>query len=192
MKLFETSLKFMGRWNERTNMTVDDLRKHDFENLNLRNAIITPEGEFLSINYQSHDYYLGKLTENRRDEIKQLKKEMQQHSDFNILDRDVIITKFGYISIHSSGMGYGFVSGPKLINDKQLSIIETKNALGEIPGVLYDIIKVWNNKDKWWNKEDGYSRISLYRMFEVMRVDKEPTRYQLKFADLGYYVTVTA
>jgi len=139
-------------------------KKYDNLNSQVENLVISPTGQILHIEYQSHDYYLEKLVEEEfgidDNKLWDLKKEARTLGADYVRDIDIIIGKFGYISVHTSGRGVGWIQLPEKINEKQLSAITTEYALGHIPPLLYDIfinyetisapVKEFFGLKDWW------------------------------------------
>lgn len=121
------------KWNKYT-----DLHKQ------AKNIIISPTGQLLFIEYQSHDYYLEKLAEEElgfdSEKLYKLRKKANEDSEFLIREDQIIIAKLGYVSVHTSCRGICWIRGPEKLNEKQISAIITEYTLGNLPPLIYDIL----------------------------------------------------
>jgi len=116
-----------------------------YDNLNeqINNIIITPKGQILTISSMSHDYYLCYLFEKEflvsDADMYRLKQEARELLGHYVRDVSIIIAKYGYISVHTSGIGLGWIQGPKNLNESQMKAIQLEYSLGNLSPLLYDI-----------------------------------------------------
>lgn len=136
---------------------MKEYKDYEYEDLKMPNAIITPAGRYVHIEHQSHQYFLEKLLKDelnmsRRDIYDKLSELMYSNKYTNrVTMTDVILVEYGFISIHSSGMGYGWIQGPNVINEWQINAVKSEYVLGRIPSLLMDIINAWNDPEQYWN-----------------------------------------
>jgi len=127
-------------------MKTDGIVWKKYEKLNeqIENMIITPKGQVMIVDYQSHDYYIEKMLEEEfgigRDEMYDMKEQASKEGADWATGIDIIIAKFGYISVHTSGDNVvGWIQAPSKISNVQMNAIKMEYALGKISPLLYDV-----------------------------------------------------
>lgn len=174
-------------------------KKYDNLYKQMKNMIITPKGEILTIESMSHDYYLEELAESElgmdNNKIYDLMAEARLEAksadeDCHVRDTDIIIAKLGFVSVHTSGNCIGWIQLPEKLNQAQLKAINLEYVLGKFPELLYDVLinyetlaeeyrAIFGNKH-WWNPH----QIDI----EFVK-KKEPWTSDLDFSN-GYTVSV--
>lgn len=153
----------------------------DIKDIHLLNYLVSPKGVFIEINGFNHDSYIEKMFLEEGyswDELEKVKDIEQAKGGRRYAGSMwVMVAHFGFISVHSSGMGYGWVQGPRKISQKQIDAVSHEYVLGRIPPLLNDIIQAWNDPQAWYNQPDQIEDLDA-RQISIYAHDEKP-KYSL-------------
>lgn len=186
------------------NMKINKIAWKKYENMleQVDNIIISPKGQFLEIDYLSHSSYLEDLAEEEFGAdyivLQKLRSQAIQEGEKIYPSTDnIIIAKYGYISVHTSGSGYGWIQLPGELTQEQMDTIHTQYALGKLSDLLYTILTNYKEMrkelDYFYRDEFKNGTYRKWHPFQIDigYVDEKNSSYRSSLEiENGYFVDI--